>query len=89
MDRIPVECIAVMSHKEITPLKVRYEVSDARIVVKVDRILQRNKRTVMPNMNQIRSTEYTFKCEAIQGDSRKPFTLAFNDQSCRWYMYIG
>jgi hypothetical protein len=77
-----------MNHKEITPLKVRYEVSEERIIVKVDRILQRNKRIVMPNMNQIRSIEYTFRCEAIQGDIRKPFTLTFNDQSCRWYMFI-
>jgi len=88
MDRIPVECIVKMSHKEITPLRVRYESNEERIVINVDRILQRDKKVVMPNMNQPRSTEYRFKCEAVNGDSRKPFSLFFNEQSCRWYMFI-
>lgn len=88
MDRIPVECIAIMNHKEITPLKVRYEVDEERIVVKVDRILQRDKKATMPNMNQLRSTEYKFKCEAISRDSRMPFSLIFNDQSCKWHMFV-
>ena len=88
MARVPVECIAIMNHKAIKPLRVRYEVDDESIVVNVDKIFVSDKKNVMPNMNQIRSTEYTFRCEALQGDSRKPFTLTYNDQSCRWYMFI-
>lgn len=89
MDRIPVECIVIMNQKQITPLKVRYEVNEERVVIKVDRILQRDKKVSMANMDHLRSTEYSFKCEVVQGDSRKPFKLTFNDQSCRWYMYVN
>jgi hypothetical protein len=88
MNRKPVECIVIMNHNKITPLRVRYEVNDESVVVKVDRIMQTDKKTVMPSMNNPRSSEFTFRCESIQGDTRKPFTLTFNDQSGRWYMYI-
>ena len=89
MYKIPIECIAEMKPNNIKPMRIRYEDDEGAHVVKVDRILKRDKKTIMPNMNQLRSIEYTFRCEAVQGDSRKPFTLAYNDQSCRWYMYIN
>lgn len=84
--RIPVECIAIMNHKEIRPLRIRYEVKDESIVVKIDRILQRDKKNVRQNMNQSLSIEHMFRCESIQGDTRKPFQLIFNTQLCRWHM---
>lgn len=89
MNRIPVECIALMNPNEIRPLRVRYEVKDRKQVVRVDRIIQKDKDTVFATMNKPRSTEYTFRCEAIQEGVLKPFKLSYNDQSCRWYMYIS
>lgn len=88
MSRIPVECIAVMNSKEIKPLRVRYETNDGKQVVNVDKILVKDKKTVFPTMNRPKSTEYTFKCETVQGDTLKPFILVFNNQSCRWYICV-
>ncbi|HYE80896.1 MAG TPA: hypothetical protein VEG39_01880 [Clostridia bacterium] len=51
MDRIPVECIVTMNHQEITPIKVRYENNDERVVIKIDRILKRDKKSTMPYMD--------------------------------------
>lgn len=73
MNRIPVECIVEMKPDGMKPMRIRYEDEDVTHVVKVYRILQRNKKLAMPTMNQFRSTEYIFRCEAVQGDSRKPF----------------
>lgn len=89
MDRISVECIAQMNHKEITPVKVRYEHNDERVIIKIDKILQRDKKSTMPYMDHPRTTEYSFKCEAVIEDTRRPFTLTFSADSCRWYMFIN
>jgi hypothetical protein len=56
--RTPVECIAIMNQESITPLKVRYEVNDESQVIKVEKILLRDKKTVFPTMNQPRSIEH-------------------------------
>jgi hypothetical protein len=87
MNKISVECITVMNHKEITPMRVRYEDDEGAHVIKVEKILVRNKKPVMPSMSNPRSTEYTFRCETIQDGIKRPFTLVFNDQSCKWLMY--
>jgi hypothetical protein len=87
VNKVPVECITVMNNKEITPLRIRFEDDAGAHVVKIDRILQRDKKTVFPTMNKPRSTEHTFRCEVVQGGCRKSFSLIFNDQTCRWYMY--
>jgi hypothetical protein len=88
MDSIPVQCITIMKHDQITPIRVKYEIQDESHVVKVDRILARDKKKVFANMNQPQSIEYSFKCETIQGNVRKPFTLIYNNQSCKWHMFI-
>lgn len=78
-----------MNHKEITPVKVRYEVNDESVIIKVDRTLRRDKKSTMPYMDHPSTTEYTFRCETEQDGTRKPFTLMFNADSCRWYIYFN
>lgn len=88
MERIAVECIVKMKDKEIAPLRLRYEDHDGAHVVKVDRILQQDKKTTMAYMDHPRTTEYSFRCEAVQDGISKSFTLTFNADSCRWWMYM-
>lgn len=57
-------------------------------VVNVDNIIQKDAKKVYPTMNNPASIEYTFRCETKIGGMKKTFTLIFNNQLCRWYMFI-
>jgi len=86
--RIQVECIAEFCPESIRPLRVRYEDGEGAHVVKVDNIVVKDVKKVRATMNNPAFTEFTFKCESFQDGVRKLFTLTYNNQSCRWYMFI-
>ena len=88
MARIPVECITEMRLDYIRPWRVRYEDSEGAHVIKVDNIVGKNAKRVMASMNNPASIEFSFKCESIQEGIRKFFTLTYNNQTCRWYMFV-
>lgn len=69
------------------PIRIRYEDRDGAHVVNVDNIIQKDSKKVYPTMNIPASIEYSFKCETEIGDMKKAFTLIFNNQLCKWYLY--
>jgi hypothetical protein len=88
MARMPVECIAEMKPDSIRPMRIRYEDNEGKHVVNIDNIIHKDKKKVFATMNNPASIEYVFKCETKISNMKKTFTLIYNNQSCRWYMYI-
>lgn len=88
MARIPVECIAEMKPGCIRPIRLRYEDREGAQVIQVDNVISKDSKKVYPTMNTPASIEYSFKCETKVGGMKKPFTLIFNNQSCKWSMFV-
>ncbi len=89
MEKIPVFVMTVMSDKGIEPFRAEYEDKEGLHKVKITRILKRDKQASEHSMNGLRSTTYSFWCEAARDGQAIPFKLTFNSDSCRWYMYIN
>lgn len=88
MARIPIECIVDMKLNQIRPMRVRYENGEGAHVIKVDNIVGKDAKKVLPTMNNPASIEFTFRCEAFEEGLRKFFTLTYDNQSCKWHMFI-
>jgi hypothetical protein len=88
MARIEVECIADMRPDYIRPLRIRYEDNEGAHVIKIDKIVGKDAKKVFATMNTPASIEFSFKCENIEDGVRKYFTLYYNNQSCKWHMFI-
>jgi hypothetical protein len=86
MDRIPVECIVEMKSDHIKPIRIRYEDREGKHVVTVDSIISQDKKKIFATMNNPVAIDFIFKCETIIHNMKKPFTLVFNNQSCKWYL---
>ena len=87
MERIPVECIVDMPPDYFRPMRIRYYDEEGAHVINIDRIISKDTKKVLPSKCISPEIEFTFKCEAIQGNARKPFTLIYNNQSCKWNMF--
>lgn len=89
MNKIPVECIAESSLEGVfTPIKVRFFNQDESNVLKIDKVLLRDKKTIFADNNRPRGTELLFKCETIQDGCRKPINLYYNVDTCKWHIFV-
>lgn len=88
MARIPVECISEMRPGYARPMRVRYGDGDGAHVIKIDNIIGKDAKKIIATMNTSASIEFSFKCENVDGGMRKYFTLIYNNQSCKWHIFI-
>lgn len=90
MGRFPVETIVHFDMKgKATPLRVRFADAQEELqAIRNIKVVNRDAKKVLPSMNNPASIEFSYKCEAQIGDMKNPFTLTYNNQSCRWNMFI-
>ena len=84
--RIPVE-VLVSTDKDgnMRPFRIRYQVDDDELqVINIKRIIEKDKRTEV----NYRSSVLTYKCEAIDHNTAKQFTLHYNTESCKWVLFM-
>lgn len=79
----PVDMISWFTREGIpTPLKYRMGGEDAaRLVIKVDRIMERKEEKRAGNRMLI------FKCRSVVGGAEKIYELKYEVNTCRWYLY--
>lgn len=85
-ERIPVEVLVNADRDgNMKPFRIRYQVDDDELqVINIKRIIQKDKRIEV----NYRSSTLIYKCEAIDHNTAKQFTLQYNTESCKWIMLI-